>query len=148
VWAPGRSPGMSAMPHDLAPPLRVEVGWNGVVATVAVTGQLDFSTASALTTRLLEVAAAHPDRLVLELGGVVFVDVAGARALDRTHKLLEAECPVIARGDPRPSARRVSGLTGMRDGYPNLVAFRPRAPAFIPVRRTALSYAPVACEPS
>ena len=117
MWAPGRSPGMSAMPHDLAPPLSVEVGWNGVVATVAVAGQLDFSTASALTTRLLEVAAAHPDRLVLDLGGVVFVDVAGARALDGTHKLLEAECPVVVRGDPRPSARTVCGLTGLLAGY-------------------------------
>jgi anti-anti-sigma regulatory factor len=93
---------MSAMPHDRAPPLRVETGWNGVVATVAVTGQLDFSTASALTARLSEVAAAHPDRLVLELGGLVFADVAGARALDATCKLLEAGCPVIVRGDPRP----------------------------------------------
>ena len=91
------------MPHDLVPPLRVEVGWNDVVATVAVTGQLDFSTASALTTRLLEVAAAHPDRLVLDLGDLVFADVAGARALAGTRNLLEAECPVIVRGDPRPS---------------------------------------------
>jgi anti-anti-sigma factor len=106
---------MSVMPHDLAPPLRVEVGWNGVVATVVVTGQLDFSTASALTTRLLEVAAAHPDRLVLDLGGLVFADVAGARALDGTHKLLEAECPVIVREAPRPAARRVCGLTGLMD---------------------------------
>ena len=96
---------MSAMPHDLAPPLRVEVGWNDVVATVAVTGQLDFSTASALTTRLLEVAAGHPDRLVLDLGGLVFADVAGPRALAGTRNLLEAECPVIVRGDPRPSTR-------------------------------------------
>ena len=93
------------MPHEPAPPLRVEVGWDDVVATVAVTGQLDFSTASALTRRLLEVAAAHPDRLVLDLGGLVFADVAGARALAGTHHLLQAECPVIVRGDPRPATR-------------------------------------------
>jgi anti-anti-sigma regulatory factor len=52
----------------------------------------------------------------IDLGGLVFADVAGARALAGTHKLLEAECPVIVRADPRPSARRACGLTGLMDG--------------------------------
>jgi len=96
------------MPRDPASPLQVEVAWDGVVATVTVTGELDLTTASALSRHLLEVAAAHPDRLVLDLGGLVFVDVAGARALDETYKLLEAECPVVLR-QPRLSAHRISG---------------------------------------
>ena len=95
---------------NLTPPLQVEVCWDGVVATVTVHGELDITTAAELTKRLKQVAAAHPERLVLDLDGLVFVDVAGARALDRLHKDLESECTVILRR-PRPAAREVSGLT-------------------------------------
>jgi anti-anti-sigma regulatory factor len=42
------------------------------------------------------------------------VDVAGARALEDVHTLLQTVCPVILR-QPRPSARKVFGLTGLED---------------------------------
>jgi anti-anti-sigma factor len=87
-----------------------------VVATVTLTGELDITTAPSLTRSLLEVGAAHPDRLVLDLSGLVLVDVAGARALDEAHTLLQAECPVILR-TPRPSARKFLGLAGRMEGY-------------------------------
>jgi anti-anti-sigma regulatory factor len=63
---------------------------------------------------LLKVAWAQPERLVLDLSGLVFVDVAGARALEDVHTLLQTVCPVILR-QPRPSARKVFGLTGLED---------------------------------
>jgi anti-anti-sigma factor len=50
------------------------------VATV--TGELDIATAPGLMEGLLKVVETHPERLVLDLGSLVFVDVAGARALD------------------------------------------------------------------
>jgi anti-anti-sigma factor len=96
-------------------PLQIDVCWNGVVATVTVSGELDAATASSLTERLLTVAQARPERLVLDLGGLVFVDVAGVRALDGAHKALQARCPVILRG-PRPAARTASWLTGLTQG--------------------------------
>lgn len=95
------------MTQNHTPPLQVEVSWDGVVATVTVSGELDCTTAPALTRRFLEVAAERPERLVLDLGGLVFVDVASARALDSAYKALEAECPVILRA-PRPSSARRS----------------------------------------
>ena len=95
--------------------LQVDVSRDGVVATVTVTGELDITTAPSLTRRLLEVGAAHPDRLVLDLSGLVLVDVAGARALDEAHALLQAGCPVILR-TPRPSARKFLGLAGRMEG--------------------------------
>lgn len=103
------------MQRNRALPLAIEVCWDGAIATAAVTGELDVTTATTLTRRLLEVAAEHPDRLILDLGGLVFVDVAGARALDEVHTLLRVECPVVLRR-PRPSARRVFGLTGLMGG--------------------------------
>jgi anti-sigma B factor antagonist len=101
--------------RDPASALQVDVSRDGVVATVTVTGELDITTAPSLTRRVLEVGAAHPDRLVLDLGGLVFVDAAGARALDEAHTLLRAGCPVILRA-PRPSARKFLGLTGRMEG--------------------------------
>jgi anti-anti-sigma factor len=103
---------MDNVERNPAVPLQMEVSWDGAVATVTVAGELDMTTATDLSTRLRKVAAAHPERLVLDLGGLVFIDVAGARALDAAHKALEAECPVILRG-PRPSARKIFGLTGL-----------------------------------
>jgi anti-sigma B factor antagonist len=100
------------MQHRRISPLRTEVDWDGAVATLTAVGELDFTTAPGLTERLRKVAAAHPERLVLDLSGLVFVDVAGARALDEVHKEFEAECPVILRR-PRPSARRAFRVTGL-----------------------------------
>jgi anti-anti-sigma factor len=102
------------MEHGHQSPLQVEVSWDGVVATAIVTGELDITTATGLARRLLAVAAGHPQRLVVDLSGLVFVDVAGARALDDVYTLLQTECPVILR-EPRSSARKVFRLTGLRE---------------------------------
>ena len=85
-------------------PLRVEVTWDRGAVAVILTGELDTATAPGMAERLMKVAEGNPERLVLDLGDMVFVDVAGARALDSAYKALEAECPVTLRW-PRPSAR-------------------------------------------
>ena len=79
-------------------PIQTSVRWHGVVATVTVTGELDLTTAAGLTGRLLAVAAEHPERLVLDLSGLVFVDVAGARALDDVHTLLQSPTSELCLG--------------------------------------------------
>jgi len=95
-------------------PLQTDVSWDGVVATVTAAGELDSAAVRALCHRLLEVASAHPERLVLDLGGLVFVDAAGAKALDDTCKLLEAGCPVIVRRPPARSGK-IFGPTGLAE---------------------------------
>jgi anti-anti-sigma factor len=95
-----------------APPLQVDVRWDGAIATITITGELDITTAVGLKTCLLAVGDGHPERLVLDLDGLVFVDVAGARALDEVYHLLEAECPVVLRS-ARPYARMVFQLTDL-----------------------------------
>jgi len=99
---------------DRIPPLSVEVVWCGLVATFLAGGVLDITTAPGLIERLGEVADARPEWLVLDFAGLVFLDMAGARALDSARKILAAICPVIVR-DPLPFARRVAGVTGMLD---------------------------------
>lgn len=93
-------------------PLQIEVTRDGVIATVTIDGELDLTTAASLATSLLTVANEHPERIVLDLSGLVFVDVAGARALDEAYRLLQIECPVIVR-NPRPTARKVFRITGL-----------------------------------
>jgi len=96
------------MTRNSSPPFQVAVCWAGVVATATVTGEVDCTTAPALASRLREVGAAHPERLVLDLDGLFFTDVASARALDSACKALDKQCPVILRASPRPSAARRS----------------------------------------
>ena len=84
------------------------------VATVTVRGELSPSACSRLRDRLVWVAQNCPQRLVLDFAGLVFLDVAGARALDGARKILATICPVIVL-DPLPFARRVAGVTGPID---------------------------------
>jgi anti-anti-sigma factor len=119
---------MNEVDRDPASALQVDVSRDGVVATVTVTGELKITTATSLTRRLLEVGAAHPGRLVLDLSGLVFIDAAGARALDQAHMLLQAERPVILR-TPRPSARKFLELAGrIEDSNPADTALSRRRP--------------------
>jgi anti-anti-sigma factor len=102
--------------HYPSSPVQVQVGWDGVVATATVSGELDITNAPALYQRLMKVAEARPERLVLDLGGLVFVDAAGARALDCARQALEIVCPVILRG-ARRCAQEVFRLTGLMEGW-------------------------------
>lgn len=103
------------MDHCPSSPVQVHVGWDGVVATARVSGELDITNAPVLHQCLMKVAEAPPERLVLDLGGLMFVDVAGARALDCARQALEMVCPVILCGT-RPSAQEVFRLTGLMEG--------------------------------
>jgi anti-anti-sigma factor len=96
---------------NLAQPLQIEVTWDGVMATVTLTGDLDVTSEPGMTERLMKVAEPHPGQLVLDLGGLEFMDVAGASALDRAYRALEAGCPVVVRW-PRPAAGRAFRLAG------------------------------------
>ena len=102
------------MEHRHDSPLQIDVSADGAVVTVVVAGELDVTTATNLIRLLLKIGAAHPEQLVLDLSGLVFVDVAGARALDAVYEVMEAECPVIVH-PPRPPARKVFGITGLME---------------------------------
>ena len=91
--------------------LQTDASWDGVVATVTVTGDLDLAAARILRRRLQEVASARPERLVLDLGGLVLVDAAGVKALDDVQRRLQAGCPVIVRSPPTRSDMN-AGRTG------------------------------------
>jgi anti-anti-sigma factor len=94
-----------------------------VIATVTVTGELDIATAPGLAERLDKVASAHPERLVLDLAGLAFLDAAGARALAAVTRAAPPGCPVIVRAIS-PAAGRLLRLLQLNLEHP-----QPGAPA-------------------
>lgn len=103
---------MGNVARNPASPLQVDVCLEGVIATAIIRGELGTPTAVGLTACLLAIGAGHPERIVLDLGGLVVADVAGARALDEACYLLQAECPVIIR-KLRPSGRKIFRMTSL-----------------------------------
>lgn len=100
------------MAREQTSPLQVDISWDGVIATATIRGELDITTAVGLERCLLAVGAKHPERLVLDLGDLAFIDVAGARALDEAYHLLQYECQVVLR-KPRSAARKIFKITGL-----------------------------------
>lgn len=93
----------------------VEIRWHGDRAMVAVHGEIDFFTAPALSARLGEVVEARPRQLILDLGGVPFLDCAGARAVAGAGAGLPGCCQVVIRS-LRPSPRRLFEVTDLWHG--------------------------------
>ena len=106
---------MDVVPSRSAP-VAVDIRWHGDQATVAVYGEIDFFTAPALSARLGEVIeVARPRRLILDLGGVRFLDCAGARAVAGARAALPECCQVELRL-LRPMPRKVFEITGLWHG--------------------------------
>jgi anti-anti-sigma factor len=94
--------------------VRVSVERHGVVRVLAVSGELDLTTAAEFEERSSRALDGRFERFVLDLSGLRFVDCCGARALaDVTHAVPD-ECPVIVRA-VRPPVRRVLDLLGLVD---------------------------------
>ena len=104
------------MASDHAAALTVRDHWNGAEATVTVQGEIDATTAAALSGQLDEVAARNPQRLVIDLAGVGFLDSAGLRAFARVRGKLPEHCSVIIRSAP-PRLRQIFEMTGLSTAF-------------------------------
>jgi STAS domain len=118
-----RPPPRAARPRPISVRLELDAG----TATVYIAGELDLTTTPELARHLEHVLARQPRRLVLDLSGVSFIDVAAARLLSgatgprpagatgprppgATGPRPAAAPPVLRRASPE--ARRVLALTG------------------------------------
>jgi anti-anti-sigma factor len=80
--------------------------------TVTIRGELDASTAQALSESLEQVLREGPRNLVLDLAEVGFMDCAAARAMARAcNARPDRPCLILRR--PRPIVRRLLSLTGL-----------------------------------
>jgi anti-sigma B factor antagonist len=102
-----RPPPRAARPRPISVRLELDAG----TATVYIAGELDLTTTPELARHLEQVLARQPRRLVLDLSGVSFIDVAAARLLSGATGLRPAAAPPVLRR-ASPEARRVLALTG------------------------------------
>lgn len=104
------------MASDHAPVLTVRDRWDGAEATVTVEGEIDVTTAAVLSGHLGGVPARNPQRLVVDLAGVGFLDSAGLQAFAQVRRKLPEDCPVIVRSAP-PRLRQVFEITGLSTAF-------------------------------
>jgi len=97
-------------------PFSVDVAWVRKTATVAISGEVDLCTAPELDECLVEVVARRPDRVVVDLAQLHFIDCSGAAVLDRAREALFSTGCTMVLCSPNRSARivfRVTGLEGL-----------------------------------
>lgn len=100
-----------------APPLKVRVRRNGRLCVLRVSGELDIATAASFAAQAAEALRIPPGQFVLDLSGLEFVDVRGARALAAVTCAVPAGCPVLVRS-ANSRVRRVLDLLGPLGGTP------------------------------
>ncbi len=80
--------------------------------TIIMTGELDLAGTPALAARLSPILDGQPRRLVFDMTGVGFIDVAAARLIAGTAQSLPPGGRPVIRF-PSPLVRRVLELTGL-----------------------------------
>jgi anti-anti-sigma factor len=108
------------------PPLTVTAARDGRSCLLTLAGDLDITAAAGLAAQVAQAAghlSGHPGPLVLDLAGLTFLDVAGARALHAVTAAAPPGRPVIIRA-VSPAATRLLHLLGL-----NLERPHPAAPA-------------------
>ena len=99
---------------DGDPSLRFGVTVTMGTATVVLHGELDPVTMPLLALRLAQVLADRPQRLVLDMAGVTYIDCASARLIAGAGRHLPAGVRPAVRS-PSLVTRRVLALTGLAD---------------------------------
>lgn len=100
------------MAQEQTPALTVRDEWDGDGATVTVRGEIDMTTVGVLRECLGQVVRRSPERLIIDLAAVGFLDTSAVHAfLDAKHAL-PRESSVVLRS-PQRQARRVFELTGV-----------------------------------
>ncbi len=100
------------MASERAPALTIGERWDAGVATATVRGEIDISTVSTLSEHLGHLARKNPQRLVIDLAGVSFIDSSGLGGFVRIRKALPSDCPVVIRS-PQRRVRQLFKITGL-----------------------------------
>ena len=79
---------------------------------MTVRGEIDMSNVNRLRDCLTEIAGRHPERLMIDLAAVGFLDTSAVHALVEAGHSLAPHCPMIL-CSPQAIVRRVFELTGL-----------------------------------
>ncbi len=94
--------------------LSIEASTDEGGSTLTLSGEVDPHTTEQLDAAVDGALDADP-RLVLDLGGVTFIDSAGLRSLIRAQRQAEEASGSLVLRSPRPSTLRVLEITGLTD---------------------------------
>jgi len=97
---------------EKAPSLTIDERWDAGVAIATVRGEIDIDTVGALSEHLGHLAGKNPQRLVIDLAGVSFIDSSGLGGFVRIRKALPPGCPVVIRS-PQRRVRQLFRITGL-----------------------------------
>jgi anti-sigma B factor antagonist len=100
------------------PPLSVALRRDGSATVAAVTGELDLASGPALLSALEPALRERPALLVLDLGGLTFLDASGASALQQVASRQAAAGGRTALRRVRRPVRRVLDLLGLQSALP------------------------------
>jgi anti-sigma B factor antagonist len=86
--------------------------WDAGVAIATVSGEIDISTVGTLSEHLGRLARKNPQRIVIDLAGVSFIDSSGLGGFVRIRKALPPDCQVVIRS-PQRRVRQLFKITGL-----------------------------------
>ena len=82
------------------------------MAIATVRGEIDIGTVAALSGHLGQLVRQNPQRLVIDLAGVSFIDSSGLAGFVRVRQALPPSCPVVIRA-PQRRVRQLFKITGL-----------------------------------
>ena len=97
---------------EQAPALTVGQCWEAGVAITTLCGEIDIATVRILSEHLGHLARENPQRLVIDLAAVSFMDASGLGGFVRIRKALPPDCPVVIRS-PQRRVRQLFKITGL-----------------------------------
>ena len=100
------------MASEQAPALSICERWHAAVAIATVRGEIDIDTVATLSEHLGLLVRMNPQRLVIDLAGVSFIDSSGLGGFVRIRKALPPGCPVVIRS-PQRRVRQLFKITGL-----------------------------------
>ena len=89
---------------------------NGVTARVFLSGEVDMAVGPPVTEAIRRALAMRPDRVVVELGAVTFLDSFGIRAIVTGYHDAVRAGTGFAMGPAAPNITRILAMTGLSDG--------------------------------
>ncbi len=113
------SDGAAAAPEPGLPgagAFRADVCWADGSPVVTLAGELDLATAPVLASELAPVLARHPQRLILDLTGLCFIDCSGLSEFIRASRALPAGRRLTLRS-PSPATRKLLAMSGLQDSF-------------------------------
>lgn len=96
-------------------PITVSTRWDGDVAVVVLSGELDMHSSSALTSEIARVIERSPTTIGIDARGLTFADSAGLRALLLARGDAETHGASLSLTHVSEPLERLLDMTGLRE---------------------------------